>query len=354
MARRHDPRRVESQRPRHAAEDEAAGDKEDHAARRNARIRRRPAEEQAQHAHGQHVKKLREQEHPGAAAEIEIAPDAQDRHADEERDDETAAVGEQAQYEIPGRPLEQDAIERVREPQARHHADRREHEEHRAEEKEEAERLAVARRILRVEKDALRERQIAREAVIRAADIARRLRVVETDELIERHLDICRLRVVRVVIEHADLRADARIAILFDPLREIEHRHRLVLVEERLGIHRRVEDSRHLHILRGIHARDELPRVSAVVEVDDRYAGLLREISREQHGEEHRHDHGHGQADALIRHALPGKEVLDFIFQRIHVHSPQWSCPAGHRPSARYRCARGTRRDPPAPSRATA
>lgn len=207
---------------------------------------------------------------------------------------------------------------------------------------------------LRVEKDALRERQIAREAVIRAADIARRLRVIEADELVERHLDVCRLRVVRVVIEYADLRADARIAILFEPLREIEHRHRLVLVEERLGIHRRVEHGRHLHILRGIHTRDELPRVGAVVEVDDGHPGLLREISGKQHGENHRHDHRHQQADALIRHALPGKEVLDFIFQRMHVRSPQWSCPAGHRPSARCRCARGTRRDPPAPSRATA
>ena len=61
MCHRYHPVGVMGQGPRKPAEDEAAGDEENHAARRNAGIGCRPAKEQGEHPHRHDVKHLNEQ-----------------------------------------------------------------------------------------------------------------------------------------------------------------------------------------------------------------------------------------------------------------------------------------------------
>ena len=313
MRRRDDPIRIEGNRARRTTEDEAARDEQDHARGGDARVRRRPAKQHAHRADRQDVEYLHEQEGQQAARERHVAQEPQDRHAEDKGDGQAGAVRHEAHEDVPRRAFEQDLIELMREAQSRHHADRREREEHRPEEEQEALYLDVVVRTARVEEVAVRKADRAAEAVVRAARIALFSRIVEADELVERDLDIRGLRCVRVVVEDADVILRARIAVLLESPREIDDGDRLIAVEERRGVDRRVEHGRDLHVLRGVDAARELMAVGRVVEVDDDHARIVRDIAAEHGAENEADDGGDHQADLLIRHALPREQEAYLI-----------------------------------------
>ena len=313
MRRSDDPVRIKRDRPRRPAEDKAARYEQDHARGRNARIRRRPAEQCAQRADRHDVEDLDGEKEQQAARERHIAQEAQDGHAEDEGDDEAGTVRHEAHEDVPRRALEQDFVELMREAQPRHHADCREREEHRAEEEQEALHLDIVVRAVRIEEIAVCQPDRAVQAVVRAARVTLCRRIVEADELIERDLDIRGLRRIRIVVEHADVARCSRVAVLLEPAREINDGDRLVAVEERRGVDRRVEHRRDLHVLRGVDAARELMAVSRVIEVNDRHLRIIRDIAAEHRAEHDADDGRDHQADLLVRHALSREQETDLI-----------------------------------------